>query len=425
MNTDGKKELCIAIDYYDLIDVYKELFAEEHIDRLLGEYASRGVTAVQWRVSVLGRLLYRSKLGDMYTNEPFSADNIPGLANTNAHVPLVKAAETRGDAEPLEISSMKKTFYKVKAILDKIDPLEVAVRLCRKHGIKIYPWLTIYDDAGFHPLTWSNLIRKHPEYCWKSYKGNQYYHGITSYVYPEVVDYRLAQIKEMLSYNPDGIHLCTRSHSRPPGYNEEFMRFLMNHEFCEWRATPSGKKMSELIDAAKKHFGFDPPAVEAFEKKTGRKPSPDDEEWWKFRGAYLTDFLRKAKKLISGNNAELSFGPRYDFNIYPENFFDWSAMLNEKIADQLHYGATDNYCGKESIGREWPEFLNSPGRKNYFFCVKSNQNSSDFIRTFEATGNAEFLNKFNGLTIFEAFHLSMNPELWNFVDYLRNIASSK
>jgi hypothetical protein len=100
-------------------------------------------------------------------------------------------------------------------------------------------------------------------------------------------------------------------------------------------------------------------------------------------------------------------------------------MLNEKIADQLHYGATDNYCGKESIDREWPEFLNSPGRKNYFFSVKSNQNSSDFIRTFEATGNAGFLNKFNGITIFEAFHLSMNPELWNFVDYLRNVASSK
>ena len=411
-----KKELCIAVDYFDLINVCRDLFGEEQIDRLLGEYAGRGVTAIQWRVSAFGRLLYRSRLGDRFTEKPLP-DDVPGYAAATSHAHLIQAARDRGNGGAFEIASVKETFRKAGAILERIDPMETAVRLCRKHGLRIYPWLTIYDDAGFHPCTRSNLIRRHPEYCWKSFKGDLYYQGITSYVYPEVTEYRLAQINELLNYAPDGVHLCIRSHSRPPGYNEGFMEFLKTHAWGEpW---PEAGNLTRYLAEARNQFGFDPPAVEAFRKMTGAAPLPDDPAWWRFRGAYLTDFLRRAKELAKTHGAELSFGPRYDDKMFPENFFDWKGMLDEKIVDELHYGATDRFRGRKDIADEWPEFLSSPGRKNYFFCVKSHRNSDDFIKVFENTGNAGFLDRFDGLTIFEAFHLSLNPELWNFVDYLK------
>lgn len=417
MELPAKKGLCIAVDYYDLINVYREPFGEDRIDRLLAEYAERGVTSVQWRVSVLGKLLYRSRTGDRVTYNPAALERVPGYASARPHAPLVQAARERGNGAPFEAFTIQETFQRTGELLASFDPMEAVVRLCRKHGIRSFPWLTIYDDAGYHPFTRSSLVCNHPEYCWKSYKGGLHYLGVTSYAYPEAVEYRLAQIRELLDYGPDGIHLCIRSHSRPPGYNERYMDFLKTHSWEDPR--PEAGKLPQFLAAARNQYGFDPPAVEAFRKKTGLEPHPDSSDWWRFRGTYLTDFLRQAKMLAKARGAELSFGPRYNDPMFPDHFFDWKGILDGHIADELHYAATDAFRGKDEIGNEWPEFMNSPGRKYYFFCVKAHRNSEDFKKVFEATGNAGFMNRFDGLTVFEAFHLSLNPELWNFVDYLK------
>jgi len=392
--------LTMAIDYCCMIGFLDEVFDEEGINRLLGEYSERGITAVQWRVSLFGKLLYRSKLGDMFTAEPFGADDVPGYAVT-----------------------LRDTFDKAKAIMGKMDPMEVASRLCRKHGIKFYPWLTIYDDAGFHRMTWSNLIREHPEYCWKEFDKDVHFSGTTSYVYPEVVEYRLAQIKELLSYGCDGVYLCTRSHSRPPGWTEEFMKFLLTGKASEWPKTPTGRKLPELFAASQGRFGFDPPAVDAYRQATGRDPHPEDLNWWKFRGGYLIDFLKKAKTLASQFDSELCFGPHHNGGMYPNDFFDWKRMLDEKVVDELHFGATDNYCGNAEVDAEYPWLFDSPGRKSYFHCARTSKSAGEHIAAFESTGNAQFLNRFDGITIFEAYVFEQRPELWHFVDHLRNAAN--
>ncbi len=394
--SNHKTELTMAIDYCDMLAFLDGVFDEEPINRLLGEYSERGITAVQWRVSVFGKLLYRSKLGDMFTAEPFGAEDVPGYADT-----------------------IRDMFYKTKALMERMDPIEVASRLCRKHGIKFYPWLTIYDDAGFHPMTWSNLVRKHPEYSWKEFDKDVYFHGTTSYVYPEVVEYRLAQIKEMLEYGCDGVYLCTRSHSRPPGWTDEYMKFLLTHKNSEWPKTPTSRKMSEMYAACKGRFGFDPPAVEAYRQKTGLDPQPNDANWWKFRGGYLIDFLKKAKTLATQFDSELCFGPHADFGMYPKEFFDWKRMLDEKTVDEIHFGATDNFCGSAEVDVEYPWLFSTPGRKSYFHTVKSAKSAADHIKGFEASGNAQFLNRFNGITIFEAYILELHPELWQFVEHLK------
>ena len=61
-----KTDMTTAIDYLDMLGFLDGIFDEEPINSLLGEYAERGITAVQWCVSVFGKLLYRSKLGEMY-----------------------------------------------------------------------------------------------------------------------------------------------------------------------------------------------------------------------------------------------------------------------------------------------------------------------------------------------------------------------
>lgn len=388
----------MAIDYYDLIWKSEELFGEAAIDRLFSEYAERGFTGVQWRVSVHGKLLYHTKLGDGVA-EMRGFGDVPGFSAL---------------ADPI--------LKKAQAVLSQIDPMEVAARLCRKHGLKFYPWLTIYDDAGFHPATTTDLLIRHPEYCWKSQNEEVFYHGVTSYVYPEVVDYRLAQIRELLSYEADGVYLCTRSHARPPGWTAKYMEFLRTHSHEEWAASPSRSNLGAEEAACRGRFGFDPPAVEAYQTATGRAPQPDDADWWKFRGGYLVDYLKKAKSLAANGGQELSFGPHGEYGVYPSSFFDWQRMAEEHVVDEFHFGATDDFCGQAEAKIRYPWLFHTPGRKNYFHCVKDTKSADDHIRAFDATGNAEFLHQMDGLTIFEAYMFPLRPELWKFVDHLRKVA---
>jgi hypothetical protein len=392
----SKPELTIAIDYLDLVWISDELFTEEPINRLLGEYAERGVDTIQWRVSVLGQLLYHTKLGDRYTEHPFTAGDLPAFAEQ--HQPI---------------------YEKCKAVMARMDPMEVAVRLCRKHGIRCLPWLTIYDDAGYHPYTWSRIITDHPEFCWKAYDRDVYYHGVVSYVYPEVVAYRLAQIEELLGYGGDGIHLCLRSHSRPPGYNEAYLEFLRDHSLEEWNATPTHRGLAEMYDACERQFGFDPPAVEAYRDQTGKQARPDDPDWWAFRRQYLVDFLKQAGELTRQRGGELSFGPIAELGMFPPEFFPSRQLLDERIVDRQDYGATATYCDREEARRTFPELFANRGHKNYFYSVNSKMSVSDHVRAFESTGNAAFLDRFDGLLLFEAMHLVLKPELWEFVQHLR------
>lgn len=394
--------LAMAVDYYDLVMISDDLFDEEPIDRMLGEFAERGVNAIQWRVSVLGKLLYHTKTVDRFAVGPFGAADIPGFAAV--HQPI---------------------YEKCQAIMAKMDPMEVAVRLCRKHGLKVYPWLTIYDDAGYHSFTWSELIRKRPELCWKSIDGDVYYHGVTSYVYPEVVQHRLAQIKELLSYEGDGVYLSIRSHSRPPGYIDRYLEFLKDHTREEWAKSPMNMNLSELCADCERRFGYDPPAANAYRAKMGRNASPDDVEWWRFRGEYLVDFLKNVHELVKRDGGDLCFGPKAVFNMFPKEFFPWKRLMDERVVDELHIGATPTRIGADDAPDEMPELYESPGRKNYFFSVKNENDANHFINVFESTGNGEFLDRFDGLTIFEAFHFLLKPELWKFVEYLKNMTRGR
>ena len=381
----------VAVDYYDLLWQSDELFDEQKIDHFLGMCAEHGIDAVQWRVSVCGQLLYHTKTADMFTAQEF--DSLPAIARVH-----------------------RETFHKCKAVLDKCDPLEVAVRLAHKHGLKIYPWLTLYDDYGVLGDRQSSLVKNLPELCWSTKDGKEHYLGATSYVYPEVVEYRLKQIRELNEYGGDGIYLSNRSHSRSEQYHNALRKFVeLNPErdYTDWIRENQGFVEDGQAGAIGK-YGFEPPAVNAFADKFGRVPEDTDSEWWRFRGGYFTDFMRNVRAEVQG---KLSFGLRYPagskFFLYGDNFFDWKTMIKEGLIDELHYMFPDCMLSDEV----YPEMDEADDVSRYGWLWQGNPDIAK-VEEIKVCPLKEAVSKglIEGVVFFEAYHFLNYTERWKLIN---------
>ena len=383
----------MAVDYYDLIWQSEELFDEQKIDRFLGECAEHGINAVQWRLSVCGQLLYRTKTGDMFTEQPY-------------------------DSSASIVAWHKSAFHKCKKILERFDPLEAAVRLAHKHGMELYPWLTLYDDYGIQGDRKSTIVSTYPEMCWRSRDGGKYYLGVTSYAYPRVVDFRMRQISEILSYGGDGLYLSNRSHSRSPEHNKALGDSTDDKpeiSYTEWIMANTAF-VEESQKAAIGKYGFDPPAVEAYMRETGKQPE-ECEEWNRFRGRYFTKFIKQVRSEVSG---KLSFGLRYDpdapYFLYGKHFFDWELLTNGSILDELHYALPEDDSADLKV--LYPEMFKSSKASRQGWCWLGHKNLEDTIR-YKGNiikrqirqGNLE------GVVLFEAYHFLKKPEYWKLLKY--------
>ncbi|MCF6175454.1 MAG: hypothetical protein L3J71_06790 [Victivallaceae bacterium] len=389
----GKCKLTMAVDYYDLIWKSEELFDEQHIDRFLGSCAEHGINAIQWRLSVCGQLLYRTKTGDMFTGQAY-----------NGAASIAKLHEAN--------------YYKCQAILERFDPLEAAIRLAHKHGMKLYPWLTLYDDYGVQGNHASSIVAKHPELCWRSYDGENYYLGVTSYAYPEVVEFRMKQIREILSYAGDGLYLSNRSHSRPPEYNIALENFVdKNPEICylEW-IKANRTFIDKSQQAAIGNYGFDPPVVEAYINATGKQPEIS-EQWSRFRGQYFIKFLEQVRREVEG---QLSFGLRYEPDaphfVYGKHFFDWEQLVDGDILDELHYALPEN--DDVDLKTLYPEMFKPAKASRQGWCWLGHEKLEGTIQ-YKADTIKQQLNQGNldGIVLFEAYHFLEKPDYWQLLDY--------
>ena len=361
----------VAVDFYDLILQQHSLYSREDIDQLFRGYAAIGIDTVMWRLSVCGLLLYR-------TNTPDMVRPVPG----NNH--LTKAAE----------------------VLKNYDPAEAAVRCGKKYGIKVIFWLTIYDDNGLKindPME-SSFCKENPQCSWRSKDGKEYFHGILSYAYPEVVEFRMRQIREILSYGGDGLYLCNRSHSRP--------RLL-----CEAIAAGLNKKdpaaYGQLFESEYKRcrgiFGYDPPALATY---TG--DLEDDIAWQKHRGKYFLSFMEQARKITPG---ELWFGLRYQYDlgsfIYGKHFFDWERLTDRTLADALLYELqVPNYDKEE----DFPEFYRETSTGKYLW-LNLHHTKPDTILRLHAECLERWRPRLDGIVMFEAFNMTYNPQYREFIKH--------
>ena len=362
----------VAVDFYDLIIQQHQLYSEEDIDALFRSYASLGIDTVMWRVSVCGLLLYRTQTPDIVVPVPNRIDS-PGLA---------KAAE----------------------LLKNYDPAETAVRCGKKYGIKVLFWLTLYDDNGLEindPME-AHICKEKPHLCWRSKDGREYFHGILSYAYPEVVEFRMRQIRELLAYGADGLYLCNRSHSRPR---------LLQEAIRDGLHKKDRKAYSALFESEYKRcrgfFGYDPPALETY---TG--DLDDDEAWQKHRGKYFINFMEKVRAVTAG---EIWFGLRTQYGlgsfIYGKHFFDWDRLTDRSITDGLIYELQIPDFDKEE---DFPEFYRETASEKYFW-FNLNSKTPDTTLRIHAECLERWRPRLDGIVMFEAFDMTYNPQYREFI----------
>lgn len=381
-------KITMAVDYLDLVWHSDKLFDEEAIDRFVAQCAEKGVDELQWRVSALGDLLYHSKTPDRYHK----------------------------DVSTLEISNQysgqKMLIEKLNTIMNRFDPLEAACRSARKHGLRIVPWLTLFDDYGKFGESSSSFVRAKPEKCWTSYDGKSHFPGIVSYAWNEAVEFRMKQISELLSYDADGIYLSNRTHSRPPDYSQQAKCYLATNPNSDMREfnQKNPDALPETMKSSLCQFGFDNPAVEAYLKQYGKQASPNDMSWWRFRGKYFEDFLKKVRCEVDKKGGSLGLGLRFSeqdkefinsyngLRIFPEDFFDWESYLINGSIDEAHYMLES----KQDFAELYPEVASTKTNQRMGWFWLGTKTFDDRKEIGKLVLQAIEENSIGGVVLFEA-----------------------
>ena len=366
----------IAGEFYDLIWQQSTPFSLADMEDLFRKYAETGIDAVLWRLSACGKLLYHTKTPDRYA----------GCA-------------AQGDLGP-----------KALAVMESYDPAEAAVLLGKKYGVEVYFWLTVFDEASYStsPELESSFCAAHPEYSWRAKDGSEYYRGVLSYTYPEVVEFKLRQIREIAAYGGAGLYLCNRSHSR----SSVVRKAMLAAKDVEKNAAAWCRQYRELLLAEFKRcrglFGYDPPALESFHGDLN-----DTVAWQRHRGTYFTAFLEQAKAAAAPG--KLLFGLRYGANlgacIYGDNFFDWEKLTDGSLLDALAYDLQPPHYDDPAL---FPEFYRETrGEKLLWMSLSANEPE----KLLEAY--AESLERWkphmDGIILFEAYQMTNNPPYWEFI----------
>ncbi len=288
------KSIVWHVDYYDHM-LLADLFDEEHIERMLVDAKAGGVDTIFWRVSVTGQMSYHTKVCTMFRENHCERDR------------------------------------RLIEILKKMDPLEVAVRLCRKLGLRIFVYVSVFDECtrkGDEIIRSSDFIKDHPEYLLVMRDGSRS-DGLLCYGYEEARNYRVRQIEEIIEYEPDGIFLEMRSH-------------------CGRYRSP---------------IGFNEPIVDEYRRRTGKDSySEKDFDYitlMRIHGEYLTELYRQIAGVVHSRGKELAIGVTLDdFSIHVHDLrvtddeglgwldvpsriihIDWKRWVEERICDVLVVGA--------------------------------------------------------------------------------------
>jgi len=234
---------------------------------MLDQCKACGWSIIHWRVFDAGRATYRSKLlkpmGRGETDSfwtPQSEEDRKLWEKYTAGMTPEKRAEIERRMNALDYS----TF----------DTLAAAVEYGHKIGLKIYAWASINEDD--HGWGWpSEFAKAHPEYRWTRRDGRKY-HSQLSFAFPEVRQYKLGLIEELLGYDIDGLYL-------------------------DWIRTGDVRDNPQNDPKGVADYGYEEPNVAGFKKEFSVDPGEidaGDERWVRHRAAPQTQFMRDARKLV-------------------------------------------------------------------------------------------------------------------------------
>jgi len=222
---------------------------------ILDRCKTAGMKKVYWRVTDGGRMMYHSKIAEIEAE----IDDNEGARHFYGNTGYT-CVDYRG-----------------------WDPLKTAVDYAHKIGLELHAWMQVCEED--HP--WgllSRFAKENPQFLSKDRQGRDL-RAHLGFAYPEVVEYKLALIREVLKYGVDGFLL-------------DFVRFC-------------GNTVPLLDEQGVALYGYERPAVEAFERRYGVAPTAlknNDPGWVKFRASYITDFVRKVSLELKKQPVKVPLG---------------------------------------------------------------------------------------------------------------------
>jgi hypothetical protein len=240
----------------------------EGVKHMLDACKACGWSRVYWRALDGGRSLYKSKLmrpqgkwdEDNFWNPQSEADKALLLRFTPSMTEAQRTA-LRGKFEALDYAHF--------------DTLAAAVEYGHQIGLEIHAWASINEDDHGWGIQ-SEFTKKHPECRWRRRNGTAY-HSQLSFAYPEVREYKLGLIKELVrDYKIDGL-------------------------FLDWIRTGDVRDNPQTDAEGVADNGYEEPLVKKFKKRFRIDPHEvpnGDERWVRARAEPQTEFMRSVKKFV-------------------------------------------------------------------------------------------------------------------------------
>lgn len=221
----------------------------EGVREILDRCAEAGIARVYWRCFDGGRALYLSKY--MGPAHIYDEDNY--------HV---------GKDSEWVVARLRQFDY------GAFDTLAEALLYGREIGMQVHAWLSINEDDHAWGLI-SRFAGAHPEYRWVMRDGRRC-HSQLSFAFPEVREYKLNLLREIMAYQPDGI-------------------------FFDWIRTGDVRDNPHTDAAGYAIHGYEAPNLERFQADYGldaHDAPNDDPRWVSLRAEPQTLFMREARRLI-------------------------------------------------------------------------------------------------------------------------------
>jgi uncharacterized lipoprotein YddW (UPF0748 family) len=158
------------------------------------------------------------------------------------------------------------------------DAFAEAISYGHSIGLEVHAWLSINEDDHAWGLA-SRFTRENPDSRWTRRDGSPFL-SQQSFAFPKVREYKLALVKEILDYKPDGI-------------------------FFDWIRTGDVRDNPHTDAEGVAIYGYETPNIESFKSAHGVDPHTlpnGDERWVKTRAEPQTVFMREAHTLIERQN---------------------------------------------------------------------------------------------------------------------------
>jgi uncharacterized lipoprotein YddW (UPF0748 family) len=178
-----------------------------------------------------------------------------------------------------EVNYLRDHVPELVAILEQydwgsFDAFGEAVRYGRRIGVEVHAWLSVNEDD--HGYGWtSRYTREHPGSRWVRRDGRPF-RSQQSFAFPEVREYKLALLKEVMAYCPAGV-------------------------FFDWIRTGDIRDGPQTDSDGVAIHGYERPNVEQFRRLYGVDPQEvanSDPRWVSLRAEPQTAFMRDACALI-------------------------------------------------------------------------------------------------------------------------------